>query len=857
MEDSSKPSLFQLIMSDIVMKHKEAFCQPSKLSMEGASELCVSFRHDLFGRDTVLEMVHYEGMEHDRMSRQQQRERSYLVHALDGKLRYFMSTLLCPSSLQHAATFLTSIVVNVSAGWKMFSSEEKLKDRREGKQPYQMSELPRLLQSLERNELFPSIIFKLQREKIISMVDIVLKSGISYIDRVDEEKQNHIRRVAAELRGGGRERGGEVPMNLVIALERGIAAHFSTLSPIYLKKVEELARVGALSVMFSTSTLAMGMHLPCRSVVFSGVSSYLNPMIFAQCIGRCGRRGLDERGVVIFYDLSMVIVETLLQSKQPAAFGHFPLSISLCLRLHQMEADGKDEKGNRQGAQALLDTAMTLLSNPFCALKLREKRRALLPPTYAPNVHTWSDTYTPLVETETDKGQAKHSGEVQKGAGTGRASMLFLDQVHRERTILFNRCFFQYSSEMLAREGMLSLSCTPMGLAGIASHLYYMEPSNFIFAHLLSTSTLHQCMEERGGMQGRGVSEGGDEDDSFFSYLPSERLLIILCYLIEPMPAREENCAPALPAFVEENILSFENTLSPAFDALVAAYAKTLCLDEEEGLPYSGNIFASFPCEAQQATSKVVDKGANHGEEEEDYDEVETEEEEEGETEEEEEEKVMPSAANMFALLAFQNGDETEGKRRKERKERKPEAFVRGAEEEASEEGENEEEDVKEQEICEGDGAHVRAFSPYLVEALRSSRAETVVRSQFTPFHEKGDFFSSKMERTLCSRDEVDITTSLAPKKVYHKRLNPYIWEFFQTSSFKEAKRHDKEAVKKIESMERALRAIKSSLSHIESRKTDKVVAAVVELAEEFKSRLEAAKADMRRGYLSEVPTSD
>ncbi len=39
--------------------------------------------------------------------------------------------------------------------------------------------------------------------------------------------------------------------------------------------------------------------------------------------------------------------------------------------------------------------------------------------------------------------------------------------------------------EYLVREIFLSPSCDPLDFAGIAAHLYYLEPSNFLFVHLL------------------------------------------------------------------------------------------------------------------------------------------------------------------------------------------------------------------------------------------------------------------------------------------------------------------------------------------------------------------------------------
>lgn len=125
----------------------------------------------------------------------------------------------------------------------------------------------------------------------------------------------------------------EVPRWLIDALERGIGVHHAGMNRKYRQICEILFRRGFLRVVIATGTLALGINMPCKTVVFSGDSIFLTALNFRQAAGRAGRRGFDILGNVVFQHIPTAKVQRLISSRLPDLNGHFPITTSLVLRL--------------------------------------------------------------------------------------------------------------------------------------------------------------------------------------------------------------------------------------------------------------------------------------------------------------------------------------------------------------------------------------------------------------------------------------------------------------------------------------------------------------------------------------------
>ncbi|GFT23490.1 exosome RNA helicase MTR4 [Nephila pilipes] len=89
-------------------------------------------------------------------------------------------------------------------------------------------------------------------------------------------------------------------------LKRGIGIHHSGLLPILKETIEILFSEGLIKALFATETFSMGLNMPARTVLFTNARKFdgkdfrwVTSGEYIQMSGRAGRRGLDQRGIVI------------------------------------------------------------------------------------------------------------------------------------------------------------------------------------------------------------------------------------------------------------------------------------------------------------------------------------------------------------------------------------------------------------------------------------------------------------------------------------------------------------------------------------------------------------------------------
>lgn len=108
-------------------------------------------------------------------------------------------------------------------------------------------------------------------------------------------------------------------------LKKGIGVHHAGMLPRYRRLVEQLAQAGALRIICGTDTLGVGINVPIRTVLFTGLVKFdgsrqrvLRVREFRQIAGRAGRAGFDTVGYVVVQAPEHVIENERAKAKAEA-----------------------------------------------------------------------------------------------------------------------------------------------------------------------------------------------------------------------------------------------------------------------------------------------------------------------------------------------------------------------------------------------------------------------------------------------------------------------------------------------------------------------------------------------------------
>ncbi|XP_078737333.1 LOW QUALITY PROTEIN: exosome RNA helicase MTR4-like [Lampetra fluviatilis] len=130
-------------------------------------------------------------------------------------------------------------------------------------------------------------------------------------------------------------------------LRRGIGIHHGGLLPILKETIEILFSEGLIKALFATETFAMGINMPARTVLFTNARKFdgkdfrwISSGEYIQMSGRAGRRGMDDRGIVILMvdeKLNPAIGKALLKGLPDPLNSAFHLTYNMVLNLLRVE----------------------------------------------------------------------------------------------------------------------------------------------------------------------------------------------------------------------------------------------------------------------------------------------------------------------------------------------------------------------------------------------------------------------------------------------------------------------------------------------------------------------------------------
>jgi len=123
----------------------------------------------------------------------------------------------------------------------------------------------------------------------------------------------------------------------------GVGSHHSGQLPSWKLMVEDLMAKGLLEAVFATSTVAAGINVPARSIIFLNSDRYnghkfvpLTATEFHQMTGRAGRRGMDNIGFAMVIPgrfLDTPLIATLLRSPPEDVLSQIRIDFSMVLNL--------------------------------------------------------------------------------------------------------------------------------------------------------------------------------------------------------------------------------------------------------------------------------------------------------------------------------------------------------------------------------------------------------------------------------------------------------------------------------------------------------------------------------------------
>lgn len=196
-------------------------------------------------------------------------------------------------------------------------------------------------------------------------------------------------------------RSGVVEKDILDMAYRGIGIHHSAMNRKYRSAIEILFRKKHVRVLFATETLALGINMPCRTVVFAGDSLELDPMNYKQMSGRAGRRGYDTLGNIVFFGIPKPRVQNLMVSMLPEIQGAYTYSntslvsfsienslINLPLSSANSNIEDDLEKLTIDTKKSFVSTTLNILDTPTGRQSLVNYQKSIYPFIY-PSSYLW------------------------------------------------------------------------------------------------------------------------------------------------------------------------------------------------------------------------------------------------------------------------------------------------------------------------------------------------------------------------------------------------------------------------------------------------------------------------------------
>ncbi|KAI1330708.1 rRNA-processing arch domain-containing protein [Xylariaceae sp. FL0255] len=213
----------------------------------------------------------------------------------------------------------------------------------------QQADIQKIVKMIMNRSFNPVIVFSFSKRECEVLAVHTSKYAFN-----DESEKAMVRKVFSSAIESLSEDDRELPQiqNILPLLEKGIGVHHAGLLPILKETIEILFQEGLIKVLFATETFSIGLNMPAKTVVFTKVTKFdgagtrpLTSSEYIQMSGRAGRRGLDERGIVIMMvddKIEPEVAKNIVVGQQDRLNSAFHLGYNMVLNLLRIEAISPD-----------------------------------------------------------------------------------------------------------------------------------------------------------------------------------------------------------------------------------------------------------------------------------------------------------------------------------------------------------------------------------------------------------------------------------------------------------------------------------------------------------------------------------
>ncbi len=221
---------------------------------------------------------------------------------------------------------------------------KKGKSYKGGAPKNEKSDIVKIVKMIMVKNYYPVIVFSFAKRECEN-----LALQMSKLDMNDESEHELVSKIFENAISSLSEEDRHLPQidHILPLLRNGIGIHHSGLLPILKEVIEIMFQEGLIKVLFATETFAIGLNMPAKTVVFTGCrkwdgreTRWLSSGEYVQASGRAGRRGIDDRGIVILMideQMEPPIAKGMLLGQADRLDSAFQLGYNMLLNLMRVE----------------------------------------------------------------------------------------------------------------------------------------------------------------------------------------------------------------------------------------------------------------------------------------------------------------------------------------------------------------------------------------------------------------------------------------------------------------------------------------------------------------------------------------